>query len=222
MLYSENFLVDSCSRQGVSFFTKMFIRVCLSEPVTCYKMLGSESNCSDYIAAQPPKTRSDWSGFYLQLNRAHALGTLGYRWDQGYEEANLLEITFVPRTILLCVDPIFSQSNLTGEEKAKMVKNELSLSQDDLLMDQIGTVDSYLCCLETELPEFEIIIPLPLLQSSIHSEKIIQNFKSKNKISIFTKQVDEQKWVKFCDDDIHLENANNVPPEWILKYYNPK
>ena len=58
-----------------------------------YKCVGDERTLRAYCEKWPKgRNASDWSAIYAQFNRAHALGTLGYRFDQGYSEATLLQL----------------------------------------------------------------------------------------------------------------------------------
>ena len=59
-----------------------------------YKVLGDELSIRDYQQKHLANHRnhSDWSAFYAQLCPIHAKGTIPYRWDQGYDTANLLRV----------------------------------------------------------------------------------------------------------------------------------
>jgi hypothetical protein len=73
----------------------------------CFKVVGDEPNVFDYVVAHPKgRNNSDWSAFYLQFNAAHALGTLGYRYDQSYGVASLfsLKLSLPINTKMVLID----------------------------------------------------------------------------------------------------------------------
>jgi hypothetical protein len=61
-----------------------------SVSVSAFKVIGSDGGLAKYVTQHPATHEQDWSGIYLQLSAENAIGTLGYRWDQGYVTAQLL------------------------------------------------------------------------------------------------------------------------------------
>jgi hypothetical protein len=73
-----------------------------------YKVVGDGNSVEEYDAAcrrrraataptpQATAMSAEWHGLYTQTTVAHAAGTAGYRWDQGYREARVLELVLAP------------------------------------------------------------------------------------------------------------------------------
>jgi hypothetical protein len=66
-----------------------------NDKLVLYKVVGHELSIRDYQQKNQASHRnhSNWSAFYAQLCPIHAKGTIPYRWDQGYNTANLLCVT---------------------------------------------------------------------------------------------------------------------------------
>lgn len=59
--------------------------------VTICKCIGDEQTMQDYFQKRKPQVTSDWSAIYAQFDMPHSLGTVGYRWDAGYQTANVIQ-----------------------------------------------------------------------------------------------------------------------------------
>lgn len=81
--------------------------------------------------------RSDWSGLYVQFGRALAVGTVGYRWDQGYSVATMLAVTLRLPRVANTRDTVMADSGVGGLAKAAAVRSALGLRASGLLMDEV-------------------------------------------------------------------------------------
>jgi hypothetical protein len=225
-----------------------------------YKVLGDELSIRDYQQKHLANHRnhSDWSAFYAQLCPIHAKGTIPYRWDQGYDTANLLRVIIkglnegnagaplpssadatadssvtgskqtsaannaAPLQLLLIVDDDQSQmcnSAQSQEDKAIMIKHQLGIPKDAMLMDWIGENMplTMLCLRETE-QEWELILPHALVrsQSLLLQEKVVQQYRPKHGTTYLfrdTSNKEECPWVRYEEGET-LKQEVRVP-EWI-------
>ncbi len=186
-------------------------------PVVVYKVVGSEETCLEYqagasCAARAKHMPSDWTAFYFQLNKRHALGTLGYRFDAGYKVARLLEVELRDgRQAVLFNDPAMASGEVTGHEKARLIKAQLGMrAEGNLLMEELGKRQQCLLCLETA-DEMELVMPLSLLATGIASERLVCEFMS-NEFGVATRMrwADSAAWIGY-DDKVFGANAI---PEW--------
>ena len=83
-----------------------------------YKVVGDELSIRDYQQKHLTnhKNHSDWSAFYAQLCPIHAKGTIPYRWDQGYDTANLLRVILKRLNEGNAGAPLPSSADATAEE----------------------------------------------------------------------------------------------------------
>ena len=283
-----------------------------NDKLVLYKVVGDELSIRDYQQKNQAnhKNHSDWSAFYAQLCPVHAKGTIPYRWDQGYNTANLLCVTVrannnkgnagAPLLLsadttadslvtsskqtsadaaigydmanLLCVTAqtnnnkgnvgaslsadTTADSSVTGskqtsaaaannviaaalqlllivddaqsqmcdgaqsqEDKAIMIKQQLGIPKDAMLMDWIGENMplTMLCLRETE-KEWELIIPHALVksQSLLLHEKVVQQYRPKHGITYLFRDTSNEvecQWVRYEEGET-LKKEVRVP-EWI-------
>jgi hypothetical protein len=108
------------------------------------------------------------------------------------------------------------RGDISGSEKAKMIKKMLGISEEQLLMQEFGRRREILLCRETEF-EWEIVIPISLVTelTSAHAQTIISSYKADGGcLSHRKSEFDgENTWKLF--DDLDLRNMKNQPPAWI-------
>lgn len=178
-----------------------------------YKLVGTQTTIAEYNAAHsqhPPgsfsasglsseaKTSSavnHWSALYTQVTADHAEGTAGYRWDQGYPYANLLELKLQPDILLgVCSGPIWSDGSVPSTKKAELALRLMSQvplpasitvkepepsavepGKTVELMGYLGSFPSPVCLLVPETPaELEIIIPHSMVRVAVVGEKVVR------------------------------------------------
>jgi hypothetical protein len=118
-----------------------------------YKVVGDENSVEEYDAAcrrrraataptpQAAAMSAEWHGLYTQTTVAHAAGTAGYRWDQGYREARVLELVLAPPPrlqLLRVMGAMMTDGAVAGDVKAGAVKAALGLDEAEPLMQQLG------------------------------------------------------------------------------------
>ena len=243
-----------------------------------YKVVGDEKSIRDYQQKHLTnhKNHSDWSAFYAQLCPIHAKGTIPYRWDQGYDTANLLRVILkglnegnagapfplsadatadttadataeatddatadssvtgsqqtsaatannaAPLQLLLIVDDDQSQmcnGAQSQEDKAIMIKHQLGIPKDDMLMDWIGENMplTMLCLRETE-QEWELIIPHALVRSQtlLLHEKVVEQYRPKHGMTyLFSETSNEEEcpWVRYEEGETLKQEV--WVPDWI-------
>ena len=188
------------------------------EQITCYKTIGDEDSIMDFAEARrPPVDKlSDWSAMYLQFCAAHALGTVGYRWDQGYELAQLDVIELANLRVVVVDSAMFATADVSGELKAKLLKQalleqcDITIADDEPLMSALGAQGLCLACLETE-SEWELVISPPLLAESIVHQKLTQQYKSKYGATSHVREGSEGVWRRYLDSDEVSRMAEPTP-----------
>lgn len=133
-----------------------------------FKVVGPQATLSEYhshcqqTAGRRAGGDPDWAGaLYLQLTKEHALGTLPYRWEQGFQSANLLAATIAAVRIVEVddtEDDFMIDGTVSGARKALVVKEALELEPTGPLMLQLGEQGLCLKVRETE-DEWELVVP---------------------------------------------------------------
>lgn len=156
-----------------------------------WRVIGDESGVAAYAAARAPSvpatTESDWSAMYFQLSPGNAVGTLGYRWDQGYPVARLVRISLplaACGAVALVVDDtgervetgaeivsrepklpgLMVSSDMPGSFKAAVLKSRLGIPPDEQLLTALGQGQppAVLVCRES-VGEWEVAVPHNIL-----------------------------------------------------------
>uniref|UniRef100_A0A0G4I9W5 Uncharacterized protein n=1 Tax=Chromera velia CCMP2878 TaxID=1169474 RepID=A0A0G4I9W5_9ALVE len=170
------------------------VTVRLPASLSVFKIVGGKETVEEYLAAvhkarggSETAKEPDWSALYLQFDEAHALGTLPYRWDQGFSLASLWKLTLkgkeespapgaaasaggegkgtggqVESTVGLQAVIVkggwMAGGSVAGEEKADILKKSLELNVELPLMAQLGSRGMVLCCKETG-GQWEMAVP---------------------------------------------------------------
>jgi hypothetical protein len=138
-----------------------------------YKIVGHEDGVAQYLERWSSRANSDWSGAYFQLNMRHCLGTLGYRWDQGYLLAKMYRVT-LGGSIRVVADEFMADPNTSGDEKARRVKRVLGLREVEPLMAQLD--GGLLLCRETD-EEWEMVCAVDAVPGLVRSEALVCEFR---------------------------------------------
>mmetsp|Transcript_24409 Transcript_24409/g.45486 ORF Transcript_24409/g.45486 Transcript_24409/m.45486 type:complete len:249 (+) Transcript_24409:107-853(+) len=123
-----------------------------------------------------PAPVQDWRGLYTQFQRDHVLGTIPYRWDGGHDTATLVKVTFATLNVALLDGPLLYDHNVTGTQKATIVKRILGISESKPLVETLGKRGQVALVRETER-EWELVIPHNLLPQLDYQEQIIAKFR---------------------------------------------
>merc|ERR1719215_2615242 len=115
-----------------------------------FKCVGDEAGIEEYVAAHPPRVLGDWSALYMQFDVPHALGTVGYRWDQGYSSARVIRASLPELRAVVADAPWMPDGSVGGEAKAEAVRKALALPADVPLMQAVGEQGKALVCRETD------------------------------------------------------------------------
>ncbi|CAN0302398.1 unnamed protein product, partial [Ectocarpus fasciculatus] len=165
------------------------VRLVEATPATLgvWRVIGDESGVAAYAAARAPSVpvtaESDWSAMYFQLSPGNAVGTLGYRWDQGYPVARLVRISLplaACGAVALVVDDtgkrvetgaesvtrepklpgLMVSSDMPGSFKAAVLKSRLGIPPDEQLLTALGQRQppAVLVCRES-VGEWEVAVP---------------------------------------------------------------
>jgi len=156
-----------------------------------YKVLGgAEATLQSYVNATQPAQLlddldgegstqlSDWQALYTQFQADHVLGTVPYRWERGgYDEAILMEGTVASAmNVLVIHGDLLHSGQLSGVEKAQIIKGKLNMEPKDPLMKALGNQGMAACVKETE-DEWELIVPHNLLARLEIRERVVARFR---------------------------------------------
>ena len=197
------------------------------EELTAYKVIGTERTLLEY-AAKPPRCgggRSDWSGVYLQYSAVHAAGTIGYRWDQGYETAAMARVTLRGLRVVVVAGGCFADGTMNGAQKAQLIKAYLRdeggvcLDDDDLLVTALGQRGLSLTCLETE-GEWELVMSPDLLEASLADEVVVDEYRSRHGSTSHRREaVEGAAWVRYGDEEEAARLLMPTPaPDFLLPF----
>jgi len=191
--------------------------------VKVYKVIsGTSANLKDYYrqacrqhAAAPV---SDWSALYTQFQAEHALGTIPYRWERdSNERATLVEATIqTPLNIVVLDGPIFYESQWTGQEKAKLIKERLFGMNDlDLpLLEGLGRQGKVAMVRETA-DEWELILPQNIVETAELTERAVAGFQRHRHLPVTAQWCrllgddadDEPLWQKWIEGESHTSSG---------------
>jgi len=178
-----------------------------------YKVVGDQLSLRDYTVAHPPRVVGDWSSVYLQFDEPHSLGTVGYRWEMGYAKANLLRVALADVCAIIVDAPWMSSSDVSGNEKARCLKNALGVSEEELLMDAVGRASKVLVCRETE-SQWELVVPPSVLRACLQKEELALELKPNQYGMTGHARVADGDWTKF-NEAVALKEVPE--PQWILQ-----
>ena len=110
---------------------------------------GADQRTGDFV--------SDWQAMYMQVLAEHTLGTVAYRWTD-FSEATLVKATFSGGLDVVKIDGrSMHDGAISGEAKARAIKNELGIEQQQPLMTALGEQKKCALIRETEA-EWELIV----------------------------------------------------------------
>ena len=201
------------------------LRVFRPASLELYKMIGDESSVVEYFERRkrPSGDASvvDWTGAYFQLNTRHCLGTLGYRFDQGYTLAQLVKVTCGPPAVPIRVvrDEFMADPSLAGSEKALRVKRILHLPESEPLVEQLD--GSFLLCRENG-EEWEMVCNLDNVSQFVRQETVVCEFKwnaatGRWVLCRFPGDGDSSTWQRFddsCTEFVEQHFGQNEVPGW--------
>lgn len=189
-------------------------------PITeVFKCVGGEQGLAAYVKDifKDSQNQSDWSGLYLQFDLPHALGTVGYRWDQGYSIAQVVKAEL--RDITVCiVDALWmADGTVSGETKSNTLRKALRLESNDHsantpLLEALALQRKALVCRETE-SQWELAIGPSLAQSiEFQGHATVMELRPGAFGGTKSYRTDPTStWKSF--DDLNLPQPQ--PPEWI-------
>lgn len=145
---------------------------------TYYKIIDSshlnvDTESVDTIQAIGKRTtNTDWSAIYLQTTIEHALNYLEHKAYQTSHKYLLLIKFSTDLTNILVEDNIFANGQISGEEKAKILKKQFGLCDELLLMDNISKP---LMLLDND-SEYELIVPHHLFNKENFKMEILKTY----------------------------------------------
>lgn len=146
-----------------------------------YKLIGDERTLKEYIEKNKSTNITDWSGFYFQLSKNHALEALGYRYDKNYKIANLLCLRLNNAKLIKFTNNTYlCDPNINQDQKAQYVKHILNIDNSKKLVNDLE-YDGLM--IEERQDEYEIIIPIEKVTSLIIDEYILESHDTKNIMS---------------------------------------
>ena len=187
--------------------------------VKVYKVIsGTTADLKDYYRqacrrhADSPV--SDWSALYTQFQAEHALGTIPYRWERdannnNNERATLVEATIqTPLNIVVLDGPIFYESKLTGEEKAKLIKERLGMDPLQPLLEGLGRQGKVAMVRETA-DEWELILPRSIVETAKLTERTVAGFQRHRHLPVTA------QWCLFDGHDGSDDDREPLWQKWV-------
>ena len=169
-----------------------------------YKVIGDEGSLHEYNEYRRPSPTtpvSDWSACYLQCSLSHALGTLPYRWDQGYETAQLLRLSLRPDVSVAVVDDSTMASGAaSGVVKARRCKEWLGVDTATPLWQSLERERVLLCMLETD-GEAEVVVPHSMVSEVVPGEEVVAHFRQRGGVTSARRLPGDSGWSAFEDAD---------------------
>lgn len=141
------------------------------ETLEVYKVVGDQSTLLDYVEAHPPRVGADWAALYTQLDSPHALGTVPYRWGQGYSVARLLRVSAQDVRVMLVDAPWMPDGSIDGVAKASAVRAALDITDARPLMEVLGDRRLALACRETP-GQWEVVFPVALARELLWRQEV--------------------------------------------------
>lgn len=142
------------------------------------------------IPRGPP---NDWSAIYFQFSIEHALG---YATDKKPDEGIICLARLKLRTdsklpIHIIKDPEFGQLNLTGAEKATLLKQKLNIPSDQKLMDAVNG----LVILYDNNEDYELIVSHNVLNNHNFNSEILAQLKIHNHVISHWRKYGHEEWI---------------------------
>lgn len=165
----------------------------------------------------------DWSAMYLQFLSEHALGTVPYRWERGFNHAKLVEATFCNLKVVIVDGPVFHDGNVDGKTKADIIKELLNLDRSKPLMEALGDLEKAALIRETE-DEWELILSHSYLPDLAFEERDVAVFERHPKMPVTCRWrlgEPESKWHRLEANDSVLELASSVIPDLGMEWMPP-
>jgi hypothetical protein len=210
-----------------------------------YKAVGNEADLTEYNDVITKKCQErysgaasfdlDWSAMYTQLFKSHALGTVCYRWegDDPYSHSNLLEITIEESLqVIVCNGSVFHDGNISGSEKAALVKSAIGIPISAGLMDVLGEQRKALLMEETQ-GEWELIFNRSHLSLIQHKDRMLGSFERsavRGCTQLWCAYGDEQHddasgphMMRYECDEMCVEalGGEAVLPSWLVNQMGP-
>lgn len=160
----------------------------------------SMSAIPPFIASPPPSPARSSSS--PPSPQGHALGTLGYRWTQGYAVAGLHQVEVTGRTVVFPADH-FGSAAVSGAAKAAAIKQALGIASEARLMDALGE-RSLLLLLQESPGEWELVIPDAMLATALSAEQVVRRFRPRCSCTFQAQDAGAGAWYRFDDGDVAL------------------
>lgn len=186
-----------------------------SAHISVYKVVGDEMSIFDYYSTTANGLPTDWSAMYFQFSAEHALGTLGYRWDQGYSCATLIRLNIRPVEVIVVSGDIFCRHDISGEVKASILKRQLAMETSEVLMKALGQRNICLCCQEST-SEWELIVPHKMLDVLELTEEVFCQYECNGLGGTRRmRKMSESKWDSWERFNEPVEVMSLPPNEWL-------
>eukprot|EP00964_Phaeocystis_antarctica_P129139 scaffold93009_cov60-Phaeocystis_antarctica.AAC.2 len=117
----------------------------------------------------------EWRALYTQSQREHVLGTIPYRWESEAKQASLVAATFDALDVVVLEGALLHDGGVSGAEKARALKEHLSLEATQPLMAALGARGKVALVRETAT-EWELVIPHCLLAELAFTERVVARF----------------------------------------------
>ena len=165
------------------------VRTVQAEAVTVYKVVAGGEGASlaaynacaggaaahDSLDGDGSLQHQEWRALYTQFQREHVLGTIPYRWESEAKQASLVAATFDALDVVVLEGALLHDGGVSGAEKARALKEHLSLEATQPLMAALGARGKVALVRETAT-EWELVIPHCLLAELAFTERVVARF----------------------------------------------
>mmetsp|Transcript_25977 Transcript_25977/g.60718 ORF Transcript_25977/g.60718 Transcript_25977/m.60718 type:complete len:210 (+) Transcript_25977:50-679(+) len=176
----------------------------------------NDMQMASYAASVVPTQCLDWRALYTQFQRKHVLGTVPYRWDKDFQEAQLISATFASLDVVVLEGKMLHDGALSGQEKALAVKRILDLPLEIPLMEALGAKGKVALVKETE-DEWELIVPHELLSRLSFEEQVVARFKKHSVLPVTHRWRLEAstEWEPWVEDEA-CDSVPDADTTWMM------
>ena len=219
------------------------VRTVQAEAVTVYKVVAGGEGASlaaynacaggaaahDSLDGDGSLQHQEWRALYTQFQREHVLGTIPYRWESEAKQASLVAATFDALDVVVLEGALLHDGGVSGAEKARALKEHLSLDATQPLMAALGARGKVALVRETAT-EWELVIPHCLLAELAFTERVVARFRRHPRMPVTQRWCpcgagDEggvggskwEDWLEGCESARLREAVPDLDTAWCLQ-----
>jgi hypothetical protein len=128
-----------------------------------------------------------------------------------------MEVTFTDVLTVVVIDgPAMYDGDVSGKDKAEMIKKLIQVPQTELLMEAMGKREKAAMIRETE-HDWELIISRPMLPMLSFTEREVAMFERHSRMPVTNRWRDSsQQWSPWTESEEDVDRIPNLSTDWIL------